>query len=90
MQQPTVGRIVLGLVDPDTNNGADIAPAIITRVWSESASGRWTVNLRELRDQPPSAAEWRTSVYLHADEETARTEAAGNLASKHYFWPPRI
>jgi hypothetical protein len=45
---PTVGRIVHVLVDPKANNGSDVAPAIITRVWNDSG-----VNLRVLRDNAP-------------------------------------
>lgn len=54
MPTPSVGRIVLVPIEPEMNNGATVAPAIITRVWSDT-----TVNLRVLTDSqnPPL---WRT------------------------------
>ncbi|MFE9684194.1 hypothetical protein [Streptomyces sp. NPDC006285] len=42
---PDVGDVVLVPVDPATNNGARIAPAVITRVWNKT-----TVNVRVLLD----------------------------------------
>lgn len=91
---PTVGRIVHVLADPKTNNGADVAPAIITRVWSESM-----INVRVLLDGPD--APWWTSISLYADRETADARiaekreqlvAAGNPADvviRAGFWPAR-
>lgn len=55
--QPSVGRIVHVPVDPATTNGADVAPAVITRVWNERV-----VNVRILADARASADEWRTSL----------------------------
>lgn len=42
---PDVGDVVLVPMDPKDNNGATVAPAVITRVWSE-----FTVNVRVLAD----------------------------------------
>ncbi|MGW1035022.1 hypothetical protein ACWD4Z_22900 [Streptomyces antibioticus] len=55
-----VGDVVLVAVDPLLNNGAETAPAIVTRTWSGT-----TINVRVLYDQdtPP---EWRCSL-THAD-----------------------
>lgn len=77
--KPSLGRIVLTLVAPETNNGADVAPAIITRVWSDTC-----VNIRTLNDSMNS--EWKTSVYLEADEEAARARGGLRVA----YWPPRV
>lgn len=76
--QPTIGRIVHVPADPAKNNGASVAPAIITRVWSDTC-----VNLRVLLDSPET--EWRTSVTFVEDLNGAelRTPWA-------WTWPPRV
>lgn len=56
---PSLGRIVHVPMDPATNNGADVAPAVITRVWNDT-----TVNVRLLADAAPCATDWRTSLVL--------------------------
>ncbi len=76
--KPSKGRIVFVLVPPETNNGDDYAPAMITRVWSDTL-----VNVRVLCDS--MNVEWKTSVYLAPDEDSAR--AHGNHVA---FWPPRV
>lgn len=60
MQTPSIGRIVITNVHATGNNGATIAPAIITRVY-ESATG-WLVNLRVFLDGEQIF--WKTSVKL--------------------------
>jgi hypothetical protein len=52
---PEVGDIVLVLMDPADNNGATEAPAIVTRVWSQT-----TINARVLADS--HVLDWRTSL----------------------------
>ena len=74
--KPSLGRIVLAPVDPAQNNGADVAPAVITRVWSDEI-----VNVRVLLDS--DAVLWKTSVALCADEEAAKGLHA-------VYWPPRV
>ena len=84
--KPTVGRIIHTLVDPARNNGADVAPAIITRVWSDTS-----VNLRVLYDG--ASVDWVTSATLHADEDTAREHVAMGIqpmSGHQAFWPPRV
>jgi len=76
--KPSLGRVVLARVNPAENNGSDVAPAIITRVWSDVL-----VNVRVLLDG--EGILWRTSVALCADEESARRPAAGGHA---VYWPP--
>jgi hypothetical protein len=86
MQQPTVGRIVHVLVDPKDNNGSDVAPAIITRVWgAPDGYPGGAVNIRVLRDGYPGDSEWMTSIPLYDDEESARATGLARAA----FWPPR-
>lgn len=74
---PSVGRIVIVKVDPKRNNGADVAPAVITRVWAPDL-----VNLKVLKDAEQDA--WMTSVKLLDTAE----DAAGQV---HVcYWPPRV
>jgi hypothetical protein len=53
---PDVGDVVLVPMGRDSNNGATVAPAVITRVWSPT-----TVNVRVLADSDAAPA-WRTSL----------------------------
>jgi hypothetical protein len=72
-QTPSLGRIVLVPIEPEMNNGSPVAPAIITRVWSDT-----TVNLRVLADSqnPPL---WRTS--------STYTDDLDNLDQPHLnYW----
>lgn len=85
MQKATVGRVVHVVVDPKTNNGSDIAPALIVRVWGEpyeiedGRGPRQTVNLRVLLDEKDTP--WLTSWSLYQQRLTSDTG--------HAFWPPR-
>lgn len=83
---PAICRMVQVLVDPALNNGSDVAPAVIARVWGEAADGSHTVNLRVLYDGP--AVDWKTSASLYPDEAAAR--ASGKTAGFAAFWPPRV
>ncbi|CUW29711.1 MULTISPECIES: hypothetical protein [Streptomyces] len=65
LMTPDVGDVVLVPADPAANNGAPIAPAVITRVWSPT-----TVNVRVLTDSS-ATAEWRTSLLYAEDLATA-------------------
>lgn len=100
---PTVGRIVLVIVDPASNNGSEIAPAIITRVWSGN-DDRALVNYRILGDHDPSDDERKTSAGLYANERAARdamvaayqASAQAGYTAPHNgrtgmfaFWPER-
>lgn len=83
MQKPSKARIVLAGVSPETNNGDDTAPAIVTRVWGEHPAGGWTVNLKVLNDG--LACEWKTSVVLFSTEDEARAYGIAGAC----YWPPR-
>lgn len=76
-------RFVLVLGPVACHNGADVAPAVITRVWSAEL-----VNVTVLPDgyQPRHA----TSVRLFADEQAARDAIAGNEHGVAAYWPPRV
>lgn len=94
--KPTIGRVVLALVDPATNNGSDVAPAIITRVFSDTI-----VNVRVLLDGPD--VPWKTSISLHDDRDAvdaAKAQREAELADRGgphapivmhaAYWPPRV
>ncbi|GAA3718248.1 hypothetical protein [Streptomyces tremellae] len=83
MQKPSLGRVVLALVEPTTNGGADIAPAVVVRVGAAHDDGSHTVNVKADLDSSTSP-KWMTGVRLCPDEETAR--AYDGAAA---FWPPR-
>lgn len=94
--QPTVGRVVHVLMDPSVNNGSDVAPAIITHVWNDTA-----INVRVIRDGYPDPSEWMTSISLHESREALEDHAAQRQAEldksgsgatvsvRGAFWPPR-
>lgn len=101
--RPALGRVVHVLVHPTLNNGSDVAPAVITRVHpGRHHDGSDVVNLRVFLDGTNRSHEWATSRHLHATEDTARLEHAGQLdrldglelehtvcVSRHAFWPAR-
>lgn len=101
-QAEALGRIVHVLVHPTLNNGSDVAPAVITRVWGQAHDGTQLVNLRVWLDGTNHSHEWATSRHLHADEASARKAHGDQLAllvgfddehpigvSAHAFWPAR-
>lgn len=82
MQKPSVGRVMIAVGAAARGNGADVAPAIVNRVWGDDC-----VNVTVLPDcaEPRSA----TSIKVHEDEEAARTSLQ-NESMTALFWPPRI
>jgi hypothetical protein len=80
----TIGRIVHVIGTPANGNGADVAPALVTRVWADDM-----INCTVFPDcGPPVPA---TSVRIVGSEQEARdinanTEYPQTLA----FWPPRV
>lgn len=93
-QKPSVGRIVLVTVHPTTNNGADTAPAVVTRVWSDEL-----VNVAVFLDGA-NGTKAQTSVPLFADREALDAAKARRDADRHphavdltftaAYWPPRL
>lgn len=74
--------MVLG--GPAVSNGADVAPAVITRVWSDELVN--VMVFPDGSDQPRAA----TSVRLCRDEDRARAHLAGVVASSAVpvaYWP---
>lgn len=88
VQKPSIGRIVFAIVDPTRNNGSEIAPAVITRVWEETDEGAWIVNYKILYDGE-AAPGYATSARLYNDERAARA-ASGPLAGVSSYWPPKV
>lgn len=82
MQKPTVGRIVFVVGGPAKANGTDVAPAIITRVWSDHM-----VNVTVFPDAGISPAVAATSVQLADTEDEARALLTDQ--SRVAYWPPR-
>ncbi|MFJ9887176.1 hypothetical protein ACIQRW_15080 [Streptomyces sp. NPDC091287] len=82
-QTPSLGLVVLVLVNPITNNGSDSAPATVTRVWEQHQDGSWLVNLKANLDAPTSS-KWFTSVRLFDTEDQAQAHD-----SEAAYWPPR-
>ncbi len=68
-------------------NGTDEAPALITRVWSETEDGATTVNATVFPDtgSPVNV----TSVKLWPDEAAARASLAHSTTTALY-WPERV
>jgi hypothetical protein len=83
-QTPAIGRIV-HLIGPYANsNGSDVAPAIITRVWSDTM-----INVTAFPDC--AAPQTVTSVKLVEDEATASDiNAQAEYPQSVAFWPPRV
>ena len=87
-QTPSVCRIVAVVGFEARNNGTDVAPAIITRVWGERPDGAWTVNLRVFPDA--GIERNATSILLWPDEDTARQAIEGNSLATAAHWPARV
>jgi hypothetical protein len=81
--KPSLGRIVIAFVHPTKNNGTDVCPAIITRVWSDTM-----VNIRTINDS--NNMEHKASVRLFDTEEEARAMDFPGPAPLAAFWPPRV
>lgn len=76
--KPSIGRIVLVPMKTDHNNGAPVAPAVVTRVWSDTM-----VNVRVLADSGETPA-WRTSCTFAKSLD----DATGNQAV--WTWPQKV
>lgn len=77
--KPSLGRIVLVPMDPTTNNGNELAPAVITRVWNDTL-----INVKVLTDAPLD--QWRTSLTLLDQAPIEGVPAGLHMA----WWPPRV
>jgi hypothetical protein len=78
---PTVGRVVLVPENPDHNNGAKVAAAIVTAVNTD------TVNVRVFADNSDTP-EWRTSLRQVENVEQFDTDAGEGESKLHrWCWP---
>jgi hypothetical protein len=94
-QVPSVGRIVFVTMPPESNNGADVAPAVITRVWGDDV-----INVRVLPDGRSGESPAITSIRLHADrgdldraaqeQRDAALPHAMPVTYRGAYWPPRV
>jgi hypothetical protein len=81
-QRPSLGRTVLVGMDPAANNGSDVAPAVITRVWSDTI-----VNLTVFPDGGDLVVlRWTSATYA---ETLPVAEDDPNKAYR-WTWPPRV
>jgi len=81
---PSIGRIVHVVGNQASSNGADVAPAIITRVLDDGL-----LNLTVFPDY--GAPVPATSVKLVEDEAAARALSEGKgYTITAAFWPPRV
>ena len=87
--KPTTGRVVLAVGGVAESNGTQVAPAIITRVWSpREGDGAWCVNATVFPDAASPVVV--TSAYLYHDQAAAveaRDKAPTVIA---LYWPPRV
>lgn len=84
-QKPSICRmVVVAGLQGMINNGATEAPAVITRVWSDTC-----VNLTVFLDSGSTLH--RTSVALY-DTPAEYLEAADTMPDGHIgaYWPPRV
>lgn len=90
MKTPSMGRVVLAIVDPRINNGEDEAVGIITRVLDSENGDENRVNLRVLLD---TGADQRLSNVLLLDERPDSDEDLPDdvkSTRRVAFWPPRV
>ncbi len=81
--KPQIGDRVIAFVHPTKNNGTDVCPAVITRVWSDTM-----VNIKTFNDS--NNLEHKTSVRLFDTEEGARAMDFIGPVPLAAFRPPRV
>jgi hypothetical protein len=78
--KPSIGSLLIVVGLYARSNGADVAPGVVTRVWSDDV-----VNVTVLPDcKAPQPA---TSVKIYDGEEAARAAVEAGESSAAY-WPP--
>jgi hypothetical protein len=90
VQTPTQGRIVIVEGDLVSSNGADTAPAIVTRTWGQNSDGTHTINATTFPDNSPSRVV--SSIRLYPDREAAMSGDARKSfeGATVAYWPPRV
>lgn len=86
-QTPSLGRVVLVSVDPAINNGSDVAPGTIVRVWNDRQ-----INVKVHLDE--HSDKWMPSVMLF-DTKPTEEDLLGipkTLSGHDYYayWPPKV
>ena len=85
-QKPSIGRFVTvpaAALRGCEMNGAEAAPAVITRVWSDNM-----VNVRVLLDGNDTP--WKTSISLYENREEYDRRARVNGMDFGCYWPERV
>lgn len=88
--KPTIGRIIIVKNGAAKSNGADRAPAIVTRVWNTADDTRnspATVNATAMCDM--AGPQHFSSVMLFDTEAEGDAYYAPAGNSVFAFWPPR-
>ena len=89
--KPSIGRIVIVVSSQAANNGADRAPAIITRVWgnpvTDTCEGPVNVNVSALPDCGHHV-QCIPTVPLY-DTEADAADCA-ELGMPYAYWPERV
>jgi hypothetical protein len=82
--KPSMGQTVLVFTDPEHANGADVAPAVITRVWTDEM-----VSVRIFHDGPcsPDCTDRATVILYDCRELAEAAPRASWLRPSGAFWP---
>lgn len=89
--KPSIGRIVIVVSSQCANNGADRAPAIITRVWGnvheDTCNGSMLVNVTAL---PDCGTHIQTIGSVPLFDTEADAKEHGQPGVPYAYWPERV
>ena len=88
MQNASQGRVVLAVGAAALGNGTDVAPALITRVWSDNDQTMTSMVNATVFPDNSTLIRTVSSATLFADEASARAELSEGAT--HLFWPARV
>lgn len=91
VQKAAIGRTIHVIGKGAHSNGAEAAPAVITRVWGEpDATGKQLVNATVFLDLAPPRPQG--SIYIHTTREKAYEAVSREFAADGFaaFWPERV